>query len=143
MDCFVSNDLFGGMTMLQRRYGLVILGLVIGLALAACGGSGASGDQPTYSADLIAEGQTYYQQTCSACHGPEGLGIDNLGKNIVTSEFVRDQSDAELMTYVKTGRAVDDPLNTTGIAMPPKGGNPALTDDQIDAIIAYMRSIQQ
>ena len=127
--------------MLQKRFGLLILGLVVGLVLAACGGAGAG--EPTYSPELIAEGQTYYQQTCSACHGPEGLGIENLGKNLVTSEFVRDQTDAELITYVKTGRAVDDPLNTTGIAMPPKGGNPALTDEQIDAIIAYMRSIQQ
>ena len=129
--------------MLQRKWAFVILTLFIMLALAACGGSGAGGDQATYSPELIAEGQTYYQQTCSACHGPEGLGIDNLGKNLVTSEFVRDQTDAELMTYVKTGRPVDDPLNTTGIAMPPKGGNPALTDVQIDAIIAFMRSIQQ
>ena len=129
--------------MLQRRWALLTLTLFVMLALAACGGSGAGDDQPVYSPELVAEGETYYQQTCSACHGPEGLGIDNLGKNLVTSEFVREKTDAELLAYVQTGRAVDDPLNTTGIAMPPKGGNPALTDSQINAIIAYMRSIQQ
>ena len=129
--------------MLQRRWALLTLTLFVALALAACGGSAAGDDQPAYSPELVAEGETYYQQTCSACHGPEGLGIDNLGKNLVTSEFVRENTDAELLAYVQTGRAVDDPLNTTGIAMPPKGGNPALTDSQINAIIAYMRSIQQ
>lgn len=129
--------------MLQRRWTLLTLTLFILLTLAACGGSGAGDDQPVYSPELVAEGETYYQQTCSACHGPEGLGIDNLGKNLVTSEFVREKTDSELLTYVQTGRPVDDPLNTTGIAMPPKGGNPALTDSQINAIIAYVRSIQQ
>jgi disulfide bond formation protein DsbB len=34
-----------------------------------------------------------------------------------------------------------DPLNTTGIDMPGKGGNPALTDDNILAIIAYLRTL--
>jgi disulfide bond formation protein DsbB len=38
---------------------------------------------------------------------------------------------------------MSDPLNTTGIAMPPKGGNPALTDGQIVDIVAYLRSIQK
>ncbi len=129
--------------MLQRRWALLTLTVFVMLALAACGGSGTGDGQPVYSPELVAEGQTYYQQTCSACHGAEGLGIDNLGKNLVTSEFVREKTDAELLTYVQTGRPVDDPLNTTGIAMPPKGGNPALTDSQINAIIGYIRSIQQ
>ena len=33
------------------------------------------------------------------------------------------------------------PDNEQGVEMPPKGGNPALTDEQILLIIAYMRSI--
>ena len=64
-----------------------------------------------------------------------------LGKDLTTSEFVQEQSDDELVTFIKTGRPSSDPLNTTGIDMPPKGGNPALTDDDIYNIVAYLRSI--
>ncbi len=59
----------------------------------------------------------------------------------MTGQFVADNTDAQLLVYVKKGRGVDDPLNTTGIPMPPKGGNPALTDQEIADIIAYVRSI--
>ena len=126
----------------QRSWNFLLLTLFLALALAACGSSGSGSEQPVYSPEMVAEGQKYFQQTCSTCHGPEGLGIENLGKNLVTSEFVHERTDAELLTYVNTGRPVDDPLNTTGIPMPPKGGNQALTDEQIQAIIAYIRSIQ-
>ncbi len=119
----------------------LILVLASALVLAACSpGGGDSG--PAYSPDMVAAGEVEYQKTCSACHAADATGIDNLGKALVGSEFVNERTDAELLEYVKLGRAVDDPLNSTGIAMPPKGGNPALTDDQIMSIIAYLRSIQ-
>ena len=57
--------------------------------------------------------------------------------------FIADLSDAKMLEFVKTDRPVSDPLNTTGIDMPPKGGNPALTDDQILDIIAYIRTVQK
>ena len=86
-------------------------------------------------------GKAAYTAYCSSCHGPGGEGITGLGKSLVASEFVAEKSDAELLVYVKEGRGVDDPLNTTGIPMPPKGGNPALTDQEIADIIAYIRTI--
>ena len=69
--------------------------------------------------------------------------MPNLGKDLTTSEFVRDNDDDELLAYVLEGRAIDDPRNTTGIAMPPKGGFDFLTDDDILKIIAFTRSIQE
>ena len=62
---------------------------------------------------------------------------------MTSSEFIAELSDEELLAFVKTGRPIGDPLNTTGIDMPAKGGNPALADDQILDIIAYMRTLQQ
>jgi disulfide bond formation protein DsbB len=47
-----------------------------------------------------------------------------------------------MLTFIKTGRPSGDPLNTTGVDMPPKGGNPALSDEQILDIVAYIRTLQ-
>lgn len=79
---------------------------------------------------------------CAACHGPEGKGIPNLGKDLTTSTFAADKTDAELVAFLKVGRDATDPLNTTGVAMPPKGGNPALSDDDLLDIVAYVRELE-
>lgn len=93
-----------------------------------------------YDPTLAARGETLYAQ-CAACHGADARGVPNLGKDLVTSKFLHSLTDEELLTFIKTGRPIWDPLNTTGIDMPPKGGNPALTDDDIMAIIAYIHSL--
>ena len=125
------------------------ISLILGVAvlLAACGGSTNGGEttieEPAYPAEMISEGDSLFQQTCFTCHGADGKGLPNLGKDLTTSEFVKDSTDGELLTYVLEGRAADDPLNTTGIAMPPKGGFDFLSEDDINSIIAFMRSIQE
>ncbi len=125
------------------------IGLILGVSvlLAACGGSSDGGEteaeEPAYSPEMIAEGDSLFQQTCFACHGPDGKGLPGLGKDLTTSEFVKSSTDGELLTYVLEGRTVDDPLNTTGVPMPPKGGNDSLTEDDINSIIAFIRSIEE
>ena len=94
------------------------------------------------SGDPVA-GQALYTATCAACHGPAGEGIEGLGKDMTRSEFITGLSDDELVEFIKIGRDPSDPLNTTGVAMPPKGGNPALSDEGLDDITAYLRSIQK
>ena len=81
--------------------------------------------------------------TCAGCHGPEGKGIEGLGKDMTSSEFIASQTDEQLLAFIKTGRPASDPANTVGVDMPGKGGNPALTDAQIMDIIAYIRDLQQ
>lgn len=80
--------------------------------------------------------------SCSACHGEFAQGVEGLGKPLGTSDFVATKTDKELMNFIKTGRPIWDPENTTGIDMPPKGGNPALSDDDLARIIAYIRDLQ-
>ncbi|MFH0945247.1 MAG: c-type cytochrome [Planctomycetota bacterium] len=109
------------------------------LAAAGCGG----GDKPTYSSAQLAEGKKLFLQTCFACHGAEGKGIPNLGKDMTTSEFIKGNTDDEMLAFLHTGRRADHPLNTTKVDMPPKGGNPALTDDQLRAIIAHVRTLSR
>ncbi|MBL8097481.1 MAG: cytochrome c [Anaerolineales bacterium] len=121
------------------------------LVLSACGapatpaGPALNPEAEKY-ASLVgdaARGATAYGQTCSACHGPEALGIDGLGKTLVASEFAIGLPDAELMLFLATGRPSSDPLNTTGVDMPPKGGNPALDDQGLADIVAYLRTLEK
>lgn len=90
---------------------------------------------------LVSLGQTTYLRYCAVCHGPDAQGRPGLGKNLVTSSFVAEQSDAALMQFIREGRPADDPLNTTGIAMLPYGGQPTLSDADLTNLVAYIRSI--
>mgnify|MGYP000922347963 CR=1 FL=1 len=138
--------------MIRKHMLLALMALmVLVLALAACGGGGetASGGgevvaevSPTPSGDPVA-GKQQFDMVCIACHGPGGAGIEGLGKPFTTSEFLLTVDDQELLQFIKTGRPISDPANTTGVDMPPKGGNPALTDEQLLDIIAYIRTLHQ
>ena len=88
-----------------------------------------------------AAGKSFYMQSCIACHGSDAKGIPGLGKDMTTSEFIRSKSDAELVEFIKQGRAPDDPMNSTGVPMPPMGANPALTDADLQAIVEFIRSL--
>lgn len=129
-----------------RRFGFTLaLGLAAIALLAACGGGGGGGGGGATAAPAgdAAKGATHFTTTCSACHGADAKGMPGLGKDLTTSEWVKTQTDEQLVEFIKTGRPASDPLNTTGVDMPPKGGNPALTDADIVDIVAYVRSINQ
>ena len=87
-------------------------------------------------------GYDLYIASCAACHGQGGEGIEGLGLPLSTSGFARGKSDADLVSFIKSGRPSWDENNSTGIDMPPKGGNPAITDDQIQTIVEYIRALQ-
>ncbi len=86
-------------------------------------------------------GEALFASTCTACHGPDAMGIENLGKKLADSEFVRSMTDEELVRFIQGGRPADDPDNMTGVAMPPQGGNPALSDDDLLDIVTYLRTL--
>ena len=96
---------------------------------------------PAASSGDAAHGKELFV-TCAACHGPDAKGLPNLGKDITASAFVKDKTDDELVAFLKVGRDAGDPLNTTGVAMPPKGGNPVLVDADLLDLVAYMRELQ-
>lgn len=87
-------------------------------------------------------GYGLYMASCAACHGTDAGGMEGLGLPLSTSGFVRAQSDKDLITFIKTGRPIWDANNTTGLDMPPKGGNPAITDEQLQGIVDYLRAVQ-
>ncbi|HHN78216.1 MAG TPA: c-type cytochrome [Phycisphaerales bacterium] len=115
--------------------GVMLAGGAVAGAPVAAGGSSAGPQTP---AEV---GRAVYEKSCVVCHGPEAEGIANLGKPLRNSAFVQSKTDDELFTLVVNGRPPEDPANTTGAAMPPRGAQ-NLSDEQIRAVIAYLRSIQ-
>lgn len=89
----------------------------------------------------VKAGETSFQTTCAACHGFNAMGIPGLGKPLIGSKFVDGLTDEELLAFLQKGRDITDPLNTTGVMMPARGGNPSFTDDKLVEIIAYIRSL--
>lgn len=128
----------------RLRISLGLLSGALALGLAACGAGGAS-SSPTPAGPVgdAAKGQPLFTSACSACHGPAGAGVVGLGKDLTTSAFVGEQTDAQLLAFIKAGRPASDPANTTGVDMPPRGGNPALTDQDLTDIVSFLRTIHK
>ena len=80
-------------------------------------------------------GKQVYEKTCIVCHGDDGTGAmpgvhDITGKNGPLA-----QTDAILRKHVMEG--FQSPGSPMG--MPPKGGNPELTDQQLRDVLKYLR----
>ncbi|MGE3163907.1 MAG: cytochrome c [Planctomycetota bacterium] len=111
--------------------------------LVRTGGSAAGEQAMSLVGSSAGVGHDTFLAACSSCHGTQGQGIEGLGKALDRSTFVASKSDDELIAFVKRGRPSWDPDNTTGLDMPSKGGNPALTDEQLGVIVKYIRSIHE
>ena len=83
-----------------------------------------------------AAGKAIYSQTCIACHGVNGKGTIPGVSDFTAKDSPLSKSDAELVKNVSEG------FKSPGsfMAMPPKGGNPMLTDADVKAVLAYLRS---
>lgn len=126
-----------------------ILGFVVGLIFTGILAAGCGGQNG--AAEVIGEivmgdptaGKALFETTCFACHGVDAAGLPGQGKDLTTSEFTKGLSDAEFVEFVKNGRKITDPLNTTGVDMPPYGGNPALSEQDLFDIVAYIRTLEK
>jgi len=160
MDLITENDkpLFSiqnkkELTMLIRTAMTVLVLFVISI-LGACG---QSESEPTSVNNItvsnesnasienisVEKGESLYESNCSSCHGIDGKGLTGLGKNLVEGEFFSQMPTNDLIDFIIVGREPSDPENSTGISMPPKGGNPALSDEDLSNIIAYVRILNK
>jgi cytochrome c6 len=80
-------------------------------------------------------GADIYKAKCLMCHGPDGMANNPAGKALKAVSFkdpaVIKASDAELFAAVKNGKG----------KMPAENGK--LTDAQIKAAIAYVRTLEK
>ena len=111
--------------------GLVLVQTIILLACA----------ETVRSPEEVEAGRQLFRQTCSRCHGENAEGMLLLGKDLRGNEFVAGLTDEELVTFLQEGRRANHPLNERGVDMPPRGGNPGLSDDDLRQIAAYLRSL--
>jgi mono/diheme cytochrome c family protein len=123
---------------MKRLTGLAWVGAAFLLASAvACSpGDGGSGEED------LALGRRLFRQNCATCHGMRGEGMDRLGKALVGNEMISVTSTSSLVEFLAEGRPAAHPDNTRGIDMPPRGGNPGLSDDDLAAIVAYLRTLE-
>ncbi|MEN8240058.1 MAG: cytochrome c [Actinomycetota bacterium] len=128
----------------------VVRGLLVALMLtgASCSGTGTAIDGSTGSVpqgvtqgDPLA-GAPLYRGVCATCHGADLGGVNGLGRSLVPSSFIIDQSDEDLVAFIIEGREIDHPDNITGVAMLPRGGHPSLNDQDIANIVAYIKAQQ-
>ncbi|MGA3069422.1 MAG: cytochrome c [Terracidiphilus sp.] len=80
-------------------------------------------------------GADTYKAKCAMCHGADGLGATPAGKAMKAASFkdpaIVKAPDAQLIAIVKSGKN----------KMPAYAGK--LTDDQIKAAVAYIRTLEK
>ncbi len=84
----------------------------------------------------LEQGRAVYDQTCAVCHGPDGAGGMPGVPDFNDPAGPLSKPDAVLLkSTIEGSTSPGSPM-----AMPPKGGNPALTESEIMAVLAYIRS---
>ncbi len=77
------------------------------------------------------DGEAVYNGICTACHTSGVAGSPKVGDSTAWADRISQGMD------VMVGNAIKGFQGKTGV-MPPKGGNPSLSDEEITAAVQYM-----
>ncbi|HHJ35099.1 MAG TPA: c-type cytochrome [Gammaproteobacteria bacterium] len=82
-----------------------------------------------------ATGKETFEKTCVACHGADGKGAFPGTPDFTRSDGALSKTDSVLIDHISNGfQSEGSPM-----AMPPKGGNPNLSESGIKAVLSYIR----
>ena len=95
----------------------VILAIIIASSGAAFGGDAGA----------------LWAQHCASCHGKDGSGNTTMGKKLGLKDYTKEQgfSDAEATNVIKNGKGKM------------KGYKDKLSDADVKALVAYVRSLKK
>jgi mono/diheme cytochrome c family protein len=131
-----SRELRRSLTRWQAAGVVVLLLLVLAFPLYKAVESGRRADAlAAYQTALVTSGQQLFGLNCASCHGTNGQGVDAPALN--SQQFLTSVSDEQMHGVIAGG--------IPGTEMPAwwdEYGGP-LTDQQIAAIVAYVRSWQK
>lgn len=107
-----------------------VVGMLAALGLAAAAPAFAG-----HTAADVQHGQTIFNETCVACHGANGKGVVPGTPDMTKAHGVLSLPESLLEQRVENGfQSSGSPM-----AMPARGGNPSLTDQDVKDVLAYMR----
>lgn len=91
------------------------------------------------SFDAIAQtsAENLYSENCLICHGDDGSGAMPGVVDLTVNRRWATMNELALVERLKQG--IQPP--GAQMSMPPKGGNPDLTDNDLKALIRYMRTV--
>jgi cytochrome c6 len=106
-----------GKAYLMKRKLLLAMGAMVGSATI------------TWGADASA----LWSSNCASCHGKDGSGNTAMGKKLAVKDYTKDQgfSDAEAEKAIKDGKGKM------------KGYKAKLSDDDVKALVAYVRKLKK
>jgi mono/diheme cytochrome c family protein len=80
-----------------------------------------------------ADAGALWAQHCASCHGKDGSGNTTMGKKLAVKDYTKDQgfSDAEATNVIKNGKGKM------------KGYKDKLSDADVKALVAYVRSLKK
>jgi cytochrome c6 len=80
-----------------------------------------------------ADAAALWAQHCASCHGKDGKGATMMGKKLGLKDYTKEQgfSDAEATNVIKNGKGKM------------KGYKDKLSDADVKALVAYVRSLKK
>ncbi|MCZ6854404.1 MAG: c-type cytochrome [Gammaproteobacteria bacterium] len=84
----------------------------------------------------VTAGQAIYSQTCIACHGANGKGAIPGVADLTKGDGALSKPDETLLNSITEGFQSPG----SALAMPPNGGNPTLAEEDVKAVLAYLRA---
>jgi cytochrome c6 len=85
------------------------------------------------SVALAADASATWNASCAGCHGKDGSGSTMMGKKLGVKDYTKEQSfsDAEAANVIKNGKGKM------------KGSGGKLSDADVKALVAYVRSLKK